>query len=410
MRRRLSLLGAAAALAAAALLFAGLHETGSGTAGAGVRELPPAPRDASSWARLGLSYEQKARETADPSYYTKAEGALRRALRLDRHDLAATTGFGSLALSRHRFREALGYGRRAQRLAPSSAAPYAVVGDALVELGRYDEAFRAFDTLARLKPGLTAYARVAYGRELVGDTTGAIQAMRLAAETAAGREPAAWTHWQLGKLYWSVGRSTEAASEYRAALTVLPGYVYALDALAQVEAGRGRVTRAISLERRAVDRVPLPQFVSVLGDLYRRAGRPRDARRQDGLVTVIERLLAANGVRTDLETALYRADRGIRPEETVALARLARRDRPSIDGDDALAWALFRGGRCDDALTYSQRSLRLGTRDALKFFHRGMIERCLGRRAAARAWFRRALALNPGFSVRWAAVARKELG
>ena len=53
------------------------------------------------------------------------------------------------------------------------------------------------------------------------------------------------------------------------------------------------------------------------------------------------------------------------------------------------------------------RALRLGTLDAAKFFHRGMIERCLGRPAAARVWFRRALALNPHFSLIWSPVARR---
>jgi hypothetical protein len=36
-----------------------------------------------------------------------------------------------------------------------------------------------------------------------------------------------------------------------------------------------------------------------------------------------------------------------------------------------------------------------------------MIERCLGDGAAVRTWFRRALALNPRFSILWASVARK---
>jgi hypothetical protein len=58
-------------------------------------------------------------------------------------------------------------------------------------------------------------------------------------------------------------------------------------------------------------------------------------------------------------------------------------------------------------LHYSKRALRLGTRDASKFFHRGMIERCLDRRVEARSWFRRALALNPHFSVLWSPVARR---
>ena len=36
-----------------------------------------------------------------------------------------------------------------------------------------------------------------------------------------------------------------------------------------------------------------------------------------------------------------------------------------------------------------------------------MIERCLGHRAEARVWFGRALALNPHFSLLWAAAARR---
>jgi tetratricopeptide (TPR) repeat protein len=423
VRRRLSLLGAAAVLAAAALLLGGLRQGGSHAAApvAAAPQASPdrvaelqarlgaAPRDAAAWAQLGLAYEQKARETADPAYYTKAGGALRRALRLRPHDLVATTGLGSLALSQHRFRAALRRGREAHRLARGAAAPYAVIGDALVELGRYRAAFDAFDTLARLKPGLTAYARIAYGRELVGDTAGAIQAMQMAVDAATGAEPAAWTRWQLGKLYWATGRAERAAELYRAALAVFPDYVYALDALAQVEAGRGRLDEAIALETRAVDQVPLPQFVAALGDLYRAAGRPADAARQYRLIGAIERLLVANGVRTDLETALFRADHGIRLPQTLALAQLAQRERPSIDGDDVLAWALERNGRCGEALPYSQQALRLGTKDALKFFHRGMIERCLGNRAAARGWLRRALWLNPRFSLVWAPVAREAL-
>ena len=83
------------------------------------------------------------------------------------------------------------------------------------------------------------------------------------------------------------------------------------------------------------------------------------------------------------------------------------RARPSIDGDDVLAWTLERNGECAAALPYSEDALHLGTQDALKFFHRGMIERCLGHAASARAWFRRALALNPRFSLLWAPVAER---
>ncbi|TML20942.1 MAG: tetratricopeptide repeat protein [Actinobacteria bacterium] len=369
-----------------------------------------APQDVSSLDLLGLAYQQRARETGDPAYYTKSDGVLRRALSLQPNDLFATSGLGSLALSRHRFRDALALGRRAHTISPSTARNYGVIGDALVELGRYREAFAAYDRMGALKPSLASYARIGHARELLGDVPGAIQAMRLALDAASGEpEAAAWTSVQLGKIYWATGRLGAAGTLYRAALARFPGYVYGFDALAQVEAARGHLGHAIALEQRAVDTIPLPQFVSALGDMYRLAGNERQAGRQYALIGVIQRLLVANGVKTDLETALFDIDHAIGLRHALALARLAHADRPSIDGDDVLGWALARNGRCAEALPLSRRALRLGTQDALKFFHRGAIERCLGHGDTARAWLRRALALNPHFSLLWAPVARKWL-
>jgi tetratricopeptide (TPR) repeat protein len=366
------------------------------------------PRNVHGLDLLGLAYQQRARETGDPTYYTKSEGVLRRALALAPKDLLATSGLGSLALSRHQFRSALALGRRARALAPATARNYGVIGDALVELGRYKQAFAAFDEMARLKPSLDSYARVSYARELRGDFAGAVSAMKLALTAAIGEpEAAAWTHVQLGKLFWAHGSVGAAAREYRNALLAFPGYPSALDALALAEAARGRLQNAISLARRAVDAIPLPQYVADLGDLLHVAGRPRAAHKQYALIGVIRRLLAANGVKTDLETALFDVDRGIDLLESLALARRAEAERPSIDGDDVLAWALARNGRCTQARAWSRRALRLGTQDALKFFHRAFIEACSGDRVAARTWARRALGLNPSFSLLWAANARR---
>ena len=428
--RIVSLIAAAALVAAAALLSGAFAGSGSPAATPRVDgerlaadsfspdtaryvvELQDAlrarPDDVRGLALLGLAYQQRARETGDPTYYTKSKGVLVRALRLAPRDLITTGALGSLALSQHRFREALALGLHARRLSPTTARTYGVIGDALVELGRYHEAFAAFDTMARLRPSLAAYARVSYARELLGDFRGAVTAMRLAQTAAIGEpEALAWTAVQLGKLYWSHGLVAREARQFRDALVAFPGYVYAYDALAQVEAARARVREAIALEQRAVDGIPLPQFVALLGDLERRAGNIAAARREYATIGVIERLLVANGVKTDLETALFDVDHGIDLPRALERARRAQRERPSIDGDDVLAWALARNGRCAEALPWSRHSLRLGTQDALKYFHRGVIERCLGNRTTARLWFRRALALNPHFSVLWAPVAER---
>jgi tetratricopeptide (TPR) repeat protein len=365
-------------------------------------------KDEHTWLLLGLAYQQRARETGDPTYYAKSQGSLERALELDPKDPFAYSGLGSLALSRHRFREALALGKKAHRLAPTITRNYGVIGDAQIELGRYSQAFHSFDVMNRLRPDLSSYARVSYGRELRGDTQGAIGAMKLAVDAATGaKEPTAWTHVQLGKLYFNHGRYRAAEREYRLALQVFPGYAYGLDALGQVLGARGTYRQAIAVEQQAVDAIPLPQYVTALGDLYRVTGRPLLARRQYRLIGAIERLLNANGVKTDLEIALFQVDHGIALRHALERGRLAHAERPSIDGDDVLGWALARNGRCAEALPYSRAALRLGTQDALKFFHRGMIERCLGDAPAARVWFRRALALNPRFSLLWAPEARR---
>jgi tetratricopeptide (TPR) repeat protein len=371
-------------------------------------ELRIDPRNVKALDTLGLAYEQRVRETGDATYYTKAEGILRESLSLEPRDLIATAGLGSLALSRHDFRGALALGRRAQRISPTTAGVYGVIGDAELELGRYAAAFRAFDHMAAIKPSVSSYSRVSYARELIGHVPAAEHAMALAASAAVGeQEASSWTHTQLGLLYLGHAQPRKALAQLETAVTLDPTYYVALDGMAQVQTGLGHLHVALAYEKRAVDAVPLPQQVGLLGDLYRVTGDSVNAKREYALIGVIEKLLAANGVKNDLDVALFDADHGVGLPHALALARKGYVDRPSIFGDDVLGWVLARNGRCGEALRYSSRSLRLGTQDALKLFHRGWIAACLGDTAGAATWYRRALALNPNFSVLWAPVAEK---
>jgi tetratricopeptide (TPR) repeat protein len=262
--------------------------------------------------------------------------------------------------------------------------------------------------MAALKPSAAAYARVSYARELLGRTAGAVDAMTMAVSAAAATpEPAAWSQVELGNLYYNSGRLRLAERAYREALARFPGYHRADAGLARVAAARGRVDEAAGLYRRALETVPLPEYAAALGETLAAAGRDDEAAEAYELVDVIQRLFEANGARTELETALVDLDRGRNLPDALSRAREAYAERRSIEAEDVLAWALYRNGRCGEALGHSDRALRLGTRDALKLFHRGMIERCLGRAADARATFRAALDVNPYFSPRWAPVAEE---
>jgi tetratricopeptide (TPR) repeat protein len=366
------------------------------------------PTNPDALSSLGLAYQIRWRETGDSGFLPRSQAALRKALAVRPHDPTGTLGLGNLALIRHQFGRALVTGRKARKLAPYSARPYGVIGDAQIELGRYPAAFKSYERMVSLKPNLASYARIAYARELSGDTVGALAAMELSLDAAGGQpEATAWVEVELGKLELGRGRVAAADRHFRAALSIFPGYVYALEQRARVEAARGRLDRAVALARQASEAIPLPQFVSLLGDLLDRQGLHAKARHQQATVNAIDRLLVAGGVRVDLESAVYRADHRIRPGTTVELARRARADRPSVYGDDALGWALARAGRCQEAVTWSQRSLRLGTRDALLWFHRGYAAGCNGDTAGMKSWYAKALGLNPHFSVRFAPIARK---
>jgi tetratricopeptide (TPR) repeat protein len=391
------------AVFAAALATFVLVNRGSGT---------PTPRTAdqlsparTDYDTLGGTFLQKARETGDASYYTRADTAFSKALAVNPKDAAAIAGAGTLALARHDFRAGLTYGLRAHRLAPYSFLPLGVIVDAQVELGRYDDAARSLQQMVDLKPNLSSYARVSYFRELHGDLRGAIEAMKLAASASGGAaENVAYVQTLLGNLYFTVGRIADARQAYRTALETVPGYVPATAGLASVSP----VDRALRLYRDAVARLPLPQYVIALGELQQAAGKRPDY----DLVRAEERLLQANGVNTDVDLALFEANHGS-PAKAVSLAKRAWAAAPSVRSADALGWALTSAGRPAQGLRWARRALVLGSRDPSFLYHAGKSAQAAGRAALARAYLSESLALNPRFSPLYAPRAEralKELG
>ncbi len=389
-----------------------VEEFSAGSSKAVVQRLEGAvaasPDDARALALLGLGYQQLTRETADATWLSRAEEALGRAAAADPTDSVAASATAQLAVTQHRFREAIPLARRALRLDPESALARGALGDALVATARHTEAFRVYDRLAAMGPSVAAYARIASARQLLGRPRAALEAMELANEAGSGiAEQEAWALTRYGTLLVAANRLDDASEAFRRALLLSPDYVYAKAGLARVDAARGRFDRAASRLARVVDRLPAPEYAILLGDVLVRAERPQAARRTYALVSVLERILAANGVRTELSTALFDLDRGERLDDALARARTAYRAAPGLSAADAVAWGLYRTGRCAEARSWSNRALELGTKDGLFLFHRGMIERCLGGAETARPWFARALEANPTFSVRWAPVARR---
>jgi tetratricopeptide (TPR) repeat protein len=373
------------------------------------QRLREVPGDWNAANSLGLAYVQEARITADPSYYPKADAILQASLRTHpRDNPGAYVGLAALAAARHDFAGALRDGERAKRLDPYDGAVYGVIGDAFVELGRYDAAAGALQRMVDTSPGLSSYARISYLRELHGDVRGAVVAMQAARDVAGTSQDTSWAAYQLGELAWNSGDVREAAARYREASQLDPTWVPPDAGVAKVAWAHGHVERAIARYRDVVARVPLPEYVVALGDLLWSSGDRVGARQQYGLARAEAALFRANGVDVDLEIALFDADHG-HPRPALRAARDEWARRQSIHVADAYAWALHAAGRDRAALAYERRALALGTRSASFRYHLGMIELALGRRGAGVADLRTALRINPHFSILGSSVARSAL-
>lgn len=367
------------------------------------------PDDPVSWSTLGLAYVQQARVTGDPSFYPKAAGALNRSLEVAPEENApALTGKASLAAARHDFGRALRLARQSQQINRYNSVNQGVLVDALIELGRYSQAFRALQRMVDLKPGVPSYTRVSYSYELRANLAAARYAMRRALDVAYSADDRAFALFQLGELAWNSGRLNAAARLYDEGLSEAPSYIPLLYGQAKVEAARGDTAQALRNYRTVIQRFPSPTYVAEYVDLLTSVGRDREARRQDDVIRAQQRLLRAAGVNVDLEIALYDATHG-RPRQSLEAAASAWQQRRSVFVEDAYAWALHVNGRDRAALAHAREAARLGTRSALFAYHRGMIEKALGRDAAAERSLRRALDINPYFSPVQAPHARRVL-
>jgi tetratricopeptide (TPR) repeat protein len=200
-----------------------------------------------------------------------------------------------------------------------------------------------------------------------------------------------------------------AERNYRESLKTFPDYYRALTSLGRVRAARGDLPVAIEQYEKVVGRLPDPSFLAALGDLYKLAGRDREAAAQYALVEQVARLSALNGALYNRQLALFYADHDMKAAEAYALAAKEYEVRRDIYGADALAWAALKANNIAAAQAAIKEALRLQTQDARLFYHAGMIARAAGDKSAAREHLARALALNPQFDPLQSQIARRAL-
>jgi tetratricopeptide (TPR) repeat protein len=381
------------------------------------------PKDPAAYSALGAAFFQRARETGDVEDFQLAEQALNKSLDLDSADFSAEPAYSTMAevcMGEHRFSDAVTYAEKALSLGSGDLSPFAIVGDANADMGEYERAAIAYsrldvsdDSASQPRGVYVRDSRTSYLRFVSGDTAGAIRLMQSA--VAAGTEarlPAenlAWLYYELGEYESQAGDAAAANNAYLTALNIHPGDYRALAGLGKLRGNHGRYAEAIKLYQSAIAVVPMPIFVAELGDMYARAGNLPEARKQYQLVEYIGLLGHINQVLHNRDLALFYADHDIKLDEALALAHKEFEVRHDIYTWDALAWALYKNGKYQEASDAMDHALRSGTRDALLFFHAGMIASRLGQTSQAKERLQTALRINPQFHVIYSRIAAQQL-
>jgi tetratricopeptide (TPR) repeat protein len=381
------------------------------------------PKDPAAYSALGAAFFQRARETGDVEDFQLAEQALNKSLDINSTDFSANAAYSTMAevcMGEHRFSDAITFAQKALALGSGDLSSFAIVGDANADMGEYERAAVAYSRLdisgesaSQPRNVYVRDSRTSYLKFVSGDTAGAIHLMQSA--VAAGTEarlPAenlAWLYYELGEYEFQAGDVAAANNAYLAALNIHPGDYRALAGLGKLRGNQGRYAEAIKLYQSAIAVVPMPTYVAELGDLYTKAGNPAEAGKQYQLVQYIGLLGHINQVLHNRDLALFYADHDIKLDESLALAHKEFEVRHDIYTWDALAWALYKNGKYQEASDAVENALRPGARDALLFFHSGMIASRLGQSALAKDRLQQALGINPRFHVVYSGVAAQQL-
>jgi tetratricopeptide (TPR) repeat protein len=162
--------------------------------------------------------------------------------------------------------------------------------------------------------------------------------------------------------------------------------------MARLAAVRGAWREAADYGERAIARAIDPATLGLLHDAYSVLGDQTKAQEY-------YRAMALSVLRQPgpfhRAWSLFLLDHGREVPTVLAKVEEELESRKDIYGYDLLAWALHRSGRDGEAQEPMSHALALGTRDAMLFYHAGMIERALGNGQAARRHLEAALETNP---------------
>jgi tetratricopeptide (TPR) repeat protein len=367
---------------------------------------PQKTRTVADLIRSGDEMMQLQRESNVSELHTMAEKEYRAALALDPKNADALLGLAWVSSGRHNFRASCDYAKQALQHRPQMANAYALIADADVELGRYEDAYAHCQQALDLSPGLSTYSRAGHLLWLTGQPEEALNLMRKAIRSGGTQpEHIAWCRVEIAQMLLNAGSVAFAAAEAAQALQVLPRHPRMLVVMGRIYVAQGDFPAAESCFARSLEFEPSHDSLLNLGELQEFLGRQKEADATFARLLLFHTLDPSHPA----EFARFCADHQRSLPSALAAVENALRESQSIDLLHTHAWCLHKNGDATRAKRVIIEALKWNTPDASLHFHTGIIHAKLGETEAARRYLEKALALNPNFHLRDAAIAKRTL-
>ena len=359
---------------------------------------------------LAVAYVQRVRETADPSYYVRAETVLQKSFQITPDNLEGQKARLMILLGRSEFGQALGLAKALNKKTPDDVLLYGFVADAAIGLGDYPDAEVAAQWMLDIRPGnVPGLLRGAALRRLFGDVRGASDFFSQAYQQMppTQTEDLAWTLTQMADLQLSTGDIEGAQKLLRSALQQFPGYHLALEELANVQTARQHYSEAVDLLRQRNLQFPTVASRYALAQALDHAGQKTEAGLAYADFATKARALIDTSENENERLISYYLDREHNPAEALRIAQLEMTKRHDVNTLDSYAWALCANGRYEEAQKQIAAALAVGVREARTFYHAGVIAAKLRDEASAAGYLNQSVELNP--SSESATAAREAL-
>jgi tetratricopeptide (TPR) repeat protein len=276
----------------------------------------------------------------------------------------------------------------------------ALKADLDLQAGRYADAKTGYESVLQEDRSWENLARLAYLQGKLGDAVHAEQLYVEAEDEITAKEMRAyaWVELQRGLLGFTHGCHSAALAHYQRAAEAYSGYWLVEEHIAEVLGAQGRFDRALALYEETIRRVPRPELLHALGDLYRCMGRPKEAdqwhdRALAGYLESVHR----GQVHYYHHLSDFYADVREDGPEAVKWAHMDIALRQNFMTQGALAWGLYIDGQLAGALEVMQQALSSGVSDAELFYRASTLCHAAGRIEEGNRYLQAAASLNPHY-------------